>query len=193
MEDELLKYISKFSSLTTEEAQQIAENIKVKTFKKGTVLIKAGEFYDFCFFVLKGCVRQYYLKNGAEKTTSFFTEEQAVVNFYSDSQERAPVNYYLSCVEDCVLIIGESGSEIEMYQKFPKLEAITRMMVEQDFGKTQQAFATFIVSSPEERYLNLLDTRPDLLQRTPQHQLASYLGITPESLSRIRKRVSVKK
>ena len=142
------------------------------------------------------CFAKMKIESLAEKSDSaisFFTEEQAVVNFYSDSQERVPVNYYLSCLEDCVLIIGEPNKETEMYKKFPKLEAITRMMVEQDFGKTQEAFATFVTSSPEERYLNLLNTRPDLLQRAPQHQLASYLGMTPESLSRIRKRVSVKK
>jgi CRP-like cAMP-binding protein len=66
------------------------------------------------------------------------------------------------------------------------------MMIEQDLGKANENLDAFITSSPEERYLNLLDKRPELLQRVPQHQIASYLGMTPESLSRIRKRVSKK-
>ena len=80
-----------------------------------------------------------------------------------------------------------------MYETFPKLEIITRMMMEQDLGKSQDAMANFITSSPEERYLNLQKTRPDLLQRVPQHQLASFLGVTPESLSRIRNRMAKNK
>jgi CRP-like cAMP-binding protein len=64
--------------------------------------------------------------------------------------------------------------------------------MEEDFGQTQDAYAEIMTSSPEERYLKLLEERPYLLQRIPQHQLASYLGITPESLSRIRKRLSTK-
>jgi CRP-like cAMP-binding protein len=91
------------------------------------------------------------------------------------------------------LVVGSLDYEQEMYQKFPKLAALTRALMEQDFGKTQSAFVAFMSSSPEERYRKLLTDRPDLLGRAPQHQIASYLGVTPESLSRIRKRIFVKK
>jgi CRP-like cAMP-binding protein len=66
-------------------------------------------------------------------------------------------------------------------------------MVEYDFGRTQNTLAKIITSSPEQRYMNLIDERPELLQRVPQHIIASFLGITPESLSRIRKRLAQKK
>jgi CRP-like cAMP-binding protein len=69
------------------------------------------------------------------------------------------------------------------------METLNRMGVEMELQKNQEAFAQFIMLGPEERYLNLLNNRPDLLDRVPQYQLASYLGITPESLSRIRKRI----
>jgi len=91
------------------------------------------------------------------------------------------------------LIVGNFHLEQAMYEQFPKLQAITRSMMEHDFGRTQEALARFITSSPEERYVHLLTTRPELVQRVPQHQLASYLGVTPESLSRIRKRMALKK
>jgi CRP-like cAMP-binding protein len=141
---------------------------------------------------LKGCVRQFVIIDGEEKTTVFFTEEQAVAFFSNHAEQRAS-KYYLSCVEDSTLIVGNLDLEQEMYQKFPKLAPITRAITEKDYGKTQEILASFITSSPEERYVNLLKTRPELLQRVPQHQIASYLGMTPESLSRIRKRVSEKK
>lgn len=192
MNNKLVEYIAQFPSLNEEETKAIAEKITVRTFSKGTILLKEGEIHDKCYFVLKGCVRQYYLVDGEEKTTAFFTEEQSVVSF-ANYTARMPSNHYLSCVEDCTLIVGDFQIEQAMYEQFPKLQAITRAMMEQDFGRTQEALARFITSSPEERYVNLLATRPELVQRVPQHQLASYLGVTPESLSRIRKRVALKK
>jgi CRP-like cAMP-binding protein len=192
MTSELLQYISQFPHLSEEEIKEIADNILVQTFKKGVILLKEGDTADICFFVLKGCVRQYHLVDNEEKTTAFFTEEQAVVSFASYSQQ-LPSKHYWSCVEDSVLVVGSLDHEQEMYQKFPKLAAITRALMEQDFGKTQSAFAAFMTSSPEERYRKLLTDRPNLLGRVPQHQIASYLGVTPESLSRIRKRIFVKK
>jgi CRP-like cAMP-binding protein len=77
----------------------------------------------------------------------------------------------------------------ELYSRFPVLAEITRNMIEADFGETQKTLAKYITSSPEERYLNILNERPDLFQRVPQYIIASFLGVTPESLSRIRKRL----
>lgn len=186
---ELIAFISQFPSLNSEEIEAIADKIKVRNFKKGTVLIKAGDIVDTCYFVLKGLLRQYTIVEGIEKTTGFFIEEQAAV-FFTSYTNQSKTDSYLVCDEDAVLIIGEPGEETEMYEQFPKLQQITRMMMEQDFGKIQDAMAYFISSSPIERYVNLRNTRPTLLNRVPQHRLASYIGVTPESLSRIRKRLS---
>lgn len=192
MNNALLKYMERFDSLSRQEKQEIADNILVQTFKKGTVLLHDGEIATKCYFILQGCIRQYQLIDGEEKTTAFFMEEQAVVAFNSYSQQ-LPVVHYWACVEDTTVMVGSLDKEQEMYQRFPKLNAITRDLMELDYGKTQEAFANFIASSPEERYLILLKKRPDLLHRVPQHQIASYLGVKPESLSRIRKRISLKK
>ena len=192
MNEALLKYMAQFDSLSKQEKQDITENLIVNTFKKGTTLLHEGEIATKCYFILQGCIRQYHLTDGEEKTTAFFTEEQAVVSFSSYSQQ-IPSTHYWVCEEDTMAIVGHLDQEQEMYEKFPKLNAITRELMEKDYGKTQEAFATFIASSPEERYLLLLKKRPDLLHRVPQHQIASYLGVKPESLSRIRKRISLKK
>ena len=188
MQNELLSFVSQFDTLTSDEAAAIADLMTMRSFKKGDVLVREGDVVTRCYFVLKGCLRQYRLVDGVEKTTQFYTEEQSAVLFTSLASQTQS-DSYLTCAEDTLLIVGEPNQETEMYGRFPKLAAITRAIMEQDFGKTQDTLSNFVTSSPEERYLHLLQTRPDLLQRVPQHQLASYIGITPESLSRIRKRI----
>jgi len=83
--------------------------------------------------------------------------------------------------------------EQEIFEKFPKFEKMCRVLSEELLAKQQMNFDEFKTSSPEQRHLKLQETRPDLLQRVPQHQLASFLGITPQSLSRMRGRIVDKK
>ena len=192
MKDDLLKMVSSYSDLTPEEAQEISNNSTVTKFKKGTVLLKEGQVSKECYYVLKGCIREYYIVDGEEKTTAIFTEGQPVNSFLSYIN-KTPSKHFLVCVEDCNLTVGTEEKERAMCLKFPKLEAIIRSEMEKLAGIAQEEFATYMTSSPEKRYLNLLKTRPDLFQRIPQHQIASYIGVTPESLSRIRKRVVLKK
>ena len=89
-------------------------------------------------------------------------------------------------------MVGDPEKDKDLYAAFPALASITRNMIEQDLGRTKSSFAKFRTSSPEERYLGLLEERPELPQRVPQNILASYLGMTPESLSRIKRRIHKK-
>jgi len=188
LKKELLDYVSGFQVLSPEEIDLIMDNTLVKSFKKGAYLLEEGQVADKCYFVLKGCVREFYLIDGEEKSTAFYTEGQAV-NSFSSYTNQQPSRHYLICAEDCVLTVGNQQIEKEMCQRIPRLESIIRQEVERNTGKAQDDFARFMVSSPEQRYLQMLEDRPELLQRIPQHQLASYIGVTAESLSRIRKRL----
>ena len=189
----LLKYMTRFTTLNEEEQQAIAENILIEEYKKGTTLLRQGDIPTKCYFVLQGCVRQYAIdETGKEVTSNFYTEEQAIANFNHHKQDKSSA-YSLTCLEDCILVVGDLDSEKDMYNKYSQLEAMTRMMIEQNFGEVQDELASFIASAPEERYKALLRKRPHLVNRVPQHQLASYLGITPESLSRIKKRINKEK
>jgi CRP-like cAMP-binding protein len=178
--------------LTQEEITIIARDTNVKEFKKGDLLLKEGAVCKECYSVIKGCVREYMLKDGEEKTTAFFTEGDAVASFTSAVTNK-PSKHYLECVEDSVLTVSNQDLEKKMIQKIPRLESIIRVEVEKNAGKEHDHLSTFITSSPEERYLYLQKNRPNLFNRIPQHQIASYLGIKPESLSRIRKRLLAKK
>ncbi len=185
---ELIQYISQFAPLTPTEAEEIVKHIRTKTFKKGHFLLKAGHYSSLCYFVLKGCIRQYYMVDGEERTTNFYTEGQPVTP-YEGTFKRKASKYFLECIEDCLVTVGSPEDEASFFQKFPRLEPVTRIAIEEELGKSQDTLSSYILSSPEERYLNLLENRPDLLDRVPQYQLASYLGVKPESLSRIRKRI----
>jgi len=187
MKNEIYKYLSKYIPITKELEDELSKIEFIKHFRKGTILLEVGKFSNECYFIIKGFIRSFYIKNGEEKTTEFFTEEQAVVP--SAYGSRTSSKYYLECIEDTIAGVGTPELELEIYQKFPQIESLNRTLGEAIMANYQESFAEFKMASPEERYLTLLKSRPDLIQRAPQHMIASYLGIQPESLSRIRKRI----
>lgn len=191
MSIELKNFLSKFKELKQEDAEELAQLLQTKTLKRGTVLVEQGGVCNLCFFVLKGCLRQYIIEDGIDKTTGIYTEEQAI-NYWNEVNQQTPADSFLVAVEDCVVLVGNPEKDATFYSRFPALVNITRKMIESDLFKAKQDLSTFITSSPEQRYLHLLSTRPEIMQRVPQHIIASYLGITPESLSRIRKRIQKK-
>ncbi|MGX7666667.1 Crp/Fnr family transcriptional regulator [Flavobacterium pedocola] len=187
MQDLLFDFISKYVSLTEEEKNAILSLDLFRSVKKGTTLLKEGQTSKDSYFVLKGCIRTYYIIDGEEKTTAFYTEMDALTPHCVIN--KAPSEYFISCVEDSILTVSNSEMEAEINSKFPKFETLCRILSEELLAKQQIDFDAFKTSSPEQRYLNLLQSRPDLVQRVPQHQLASYLGIKPQSLSRLRARI----
>jgi CRP-like cAMP-binding protein len=188
MKENLIKYFAEISKLSYEDLSEIMDQLNFQTFEKGRILISEGQVSTKCYYIIVGLMRQYSLEDGLEKSIGFFTEHQTVMSI-PGIMENKPSKYYFVCSEEVIAIVGDPSEEEEMYKKYPNLQQLTRSMMEQDFGQTQEEFANFVTSSPEKRYLDLMRTRPELLQRVPQHQLASFLGITPESLSRIRKRI----
>lgn len=190
MKNILMKYMTRFTTLNENEQKAILEELQIEEHKKGTLLLRQGDISTTCYFVLKGCVRQYSIDEmGKEVTSNFYTEEQAISNFNHHKQNKSSP-YSLMCLEDCILVVGDLDIEKEMYIKYTQLETMTRKVIEQNFGQVQDELAEYIASSPEERFKALLRKRPHLIDRVPQHQLASFLGITPESLSRIKKRIN---
>lgn len=187
MQDILFDFISKYISLTDDEKNVLLSLNLFHSVKKGTVLLKEGQKSQESYFVLKGCIRVYYIIDGEEKTTAFYTELDALTPHCVIS--KASSDYFISCVEDSILLISNTDMTAEVNSKFPKFDVMCRMFSEELLAKQQIDFDEFKTSSPEQRYLNLLQKRPDLIQRVPQHQLASFLGIKPQSLSRLRSRI----
>ena len=191
MQNKLFGFISRYISLTDDEKNALLSLNIFHSIKRGTVLLKEGQYSKESYFVLKGCIRVYYIIDGEEKTTAFYTEMDALTPHCVIN--KTPSDYFISCVEDSILTVSNADMEAEMNSKFPKFEIMCRKLSEELLAKKQIDFDEFKTSSPEERYMNLLQKRPDLIQRVPQHQLASYLGIKPQSLSRLRARILEKK
>lgn len=190
MQDILFDFIAKYISLTEDEKNALISLNLFHSVKKGATLLHEGQKSKDSYFVLKGCIRKYYIVDGEEKTTAFFTELDALTPHCVIN--KAPSEYFVSCVEDSIITVSNSDMEVEINSKFPKFEIMCRMLSEELLAKQQINFDEFKTSSPEQRYLNLIQKMPDLIQRVPQHQLASYLGIKPQSLSRLRSRVMEK-
>ncbi|HYG02949.1 MAG TPA: Crp/Fnr family transcriptional regulator [Chryseosolibacter sp.] len=190
MINDLRHYLSQLIDVSDEEMNEFQRMEVIASYSKDTVLLREGEVSNKSYFVLKGCLRVYYLVDGEERTTAFYTERQAITP--QCVVDGKPSAYHLVCVEDSVLVAATPEMENHFFTKFPKFETLCRVMAEKMLAVNQLSFDKYMISSPEERYLHLLETNKDLVNRVPQYHLASYIGIKPESLSRIRKRLAKK-
>lgn len=186
LEEKIRDLISKFELLNKEEIEIIVEKTIVDKFEKGTILLKEGQIPTKCYMVVEGCVREYIIKDGDDKTTAFFMEGDT---FTPNSGKSKPSKHYWECTEDCVLTISNKSYEEEIRAALPRLDAVFQGIALEKINSAKEEWNLFVTSSPEERYLNLLETKPHLLNRVPHHQIATYLGMKPQSLSRIRKRI----
>lgn len=184
---DIIELLSQHIHISDDMAKLIIEHSQIKSLKKNTIILKEGQVANECFFILKGCMKKYYLIDGEEKITKFYTEGEIISPASYTNKE--PSKYYISTVENTIVTFGNPEDENEIYKKHPSLESLTRKIGEIFMVKSTNEFDNFVNHSPEERYLQLIKDRPDLVQRVPQYDIANYLGIRPESLSRIRKRL----
>ncbi len=181
-----------FNSLSQEEQQAVLAIRSTKEYPKGTLLLSEGDRIHQSLYVLEGCVRKFKLVDGEDKTSFFYVEEQSIM---LPPVHDLPVysKFNLECLEDSKILMVSIEKEREFSARFPRFERMCRLETEKSLVEFQDFFAKFISSSPTERYQDLVENNPELLARVPQYHLASYLGVTPESLSRIRKRLIGKK
>ncbi|MEO0331665.1 MAG: Crp/Fnr family transcriptional regulator [Bacteroidota bacterium] len=188
----LITYFEKYTELGQEEKQFLRDHIPVKLVEKNQLLLWEGEVSSEFFFIIKGCIRMFYWVEGEEKTAFFYTENE-FVSSYESFTKHIPARHSLQAAEDTTVAIISSEQAQAMLLKYPKFEFLARVAMEQELSVYQDIIASFITQNAEQRYQALSKSKPQLLQRIPQYQLATYLGVSPETLSRIRKRISNKK
>lgn len=188
MPEVIKQFLTQFSEIEAHQVDKIASLIPFKTVQKGEFLTRVNEIPNECYFVLKGIIREFYENDGEEITSNFYTVKNNIISS-ENFLNQTPSSKNLQAITDLLVIAGSKEIEASNFEKFPVLKVITNKMIESELYETKNKLQEIIQLSPKERYLKLMHEEPEILQQVPLHQIASYLGITPESLSRIRKRI----
>jgi CRP-like cAMP-binding protein len=176
--------------LTSEEEAQIKNYLTPKKLRRKQYLLQEGDVCKHVAFIEKGLLRGYSIDNsGDEHIIQFASEGWAISDLYSFLTGE-PATYNIDAIEDSELILINKAANEELLQKMPKYETFTRLNITGAYIAMQRRLTSINSSSLEERYAAFTSLYPDIVQRVPQHMIASYLGLTPETLSRVRKRIS---
>lgn len=185
---ELKKFISQYADFRAEELDEIAARFQVKKLRKHDFLLKQGAVCKDLVFVQKGCLRMYYLNGDMEISVWFAFERASAIEIYSFISE-SPTNYYIQAIEDSEVFFLPKHELQKLYAPQPKMQEMMRRFWEDVILNLINRFTALQSDSAEKRYLDLLQ-KPEYLASIPQKYLASFIGITPSSLSRIRRQIS---
>ncbi len=188
MFDQILTRLSGFISLSTKEKDYFITKLEVKECKKKELVLREGEICRNAYFVNRGCLRYYYNLDGVENTAQFFFENGWYTD-YGSFLTGKPSQQNIETLEKSELLLLSNANLLHLYKEIPKFERFGRLMAESAFLGIRSRTEMLEHKSAEERYLSLIKERPKVLERIPQHYIASYLGIKAPSLSRIRKRI----
>ncbi|WP_158829559.1 Crp/Fnr family transcriptional regulator [Mucilaginibacter lacusdianchii] len=192
MINHLIQQIENFIVLNSEEKNTVRSLFKEKAYKKGTFFLKEGQVCKQVGFVTKGVFRYYINHDGEDKTYDFAQENFFTCN-YESFIPQVPSNKNIQALEDCEILQISYDDLQAFYQSVKGAERFGRLIIEQVFIQTLQDLSSFYTDSPELRYEKFLKKHPALLQRISQYHIASYVGVKPQSLSRIRKRIFAEK
>ncbi|KAA6432768.1 Crp/Fnr family transcriptional regulator [Dyadobacter flavalbus] len=166
--------------------------LQFKTIPKKSFLLQEGEVCQFEAYILKGCIRTYHIdSSGAEVTLQFAVEDWWVSDITS-FQNQTPSLMYIETLEDCELLILTPENKENLLARVPGFERMFRLMVQRNLAQLQERLFRTITTSAVEKYLDFLNRYPAIPQRVAQHYIASYLGFSPEFLSKVRKKLSAR-
>ena len=188
MYDKLKIYCNDIVSLSTTELNLIDRYFEVKNLKKKEFLLQDGKICNFITCIASGTIRHFHIKDGVEKTCDISFENSWVTDFQSFTHNTSCI-MNLQAMEDTIVFIIRKENLYKLYKECYKYETFGRIMAEQVAQRATEIAMSLSSDKPEERFQNLLKKQPDLFQRVPQKYIANFLGISPESLSRIRSRV----
>jgi CRP-like cAMP-binding protein len=186
------QHLENFVTFTDPEWALFSEKLYRRDIRKRGVLVDHGRVCNEIGYILSGSFRFFFLKDGVE-ISNYFCFQDELISSYQSFLKQAPSFPAIQALEDASLICFSYAGLQELLHHpviAPKMERFGRMVAEYLICCYEDRLVSFITQTPEERYRQLLQMQPDLLQRIPQHYVANYLGITPVSLSRIRKRMA---
>lgn len=193
MYDLIIKNISKYIQLNDKKIAHLTSLLTFREIKKDQFLLQRGEVARYDYFVNKGCLRSAYIdQNGEEYILQFAIEDWWITDFESFIN-KTPSKLEIMALEDSELLQIDRKSLDEFFENYPKFEHFYRVMNERHFISIYQHLISFLSESAEDRYLKFVQEYSQFLNRIPQYQIASYLGITPEYLSKIRRELTDQK
>jgi CRP-like cAMP-binding protein len=192
MTENLISSIQSIIDLTPQELVCIKDLFKEKRIKKGDFFLTDGQVCKHIGFIVKGLIRYYINHNGDDKTYAFAQENNFVCN-YESFLPHTPSTKIVQALEDCEMLIISFDDLQILYKSIAEGERLGRLVIEQIFIQTLQDLSSFYTDTPEYRYEKFLKKHADLQQRISQYHIASYVGVKPQSLSRIRKRITHQK
>ena len=185
------KNISRYVSFDQQELEIFNSLLEFKTVPKKTMLLQEGEMCNFEAFVVKGCVRKYYIDdNGFEVILQFAIENAWVSDISFSIYENKPSRVFIETLEDCEFFMFSPESKEELFSNAPQFERAFRILMQRSLAVTQDRLFNTISKTATEKYLEFLEHYPTLSQRVAQHYIASYLGISAEFLSKIRTKIA---
>jgi len=188
MYEQILTRLSKIISLDKSEQDYFTSKLEVKECEKKELILQEGHACKYAYFINYGCLRYYYNINGQENTAQFFFENGWYTDYESFLSGK-PTKQNIETLEKSQLLIISLNDLLQLYNKIPKFERFGRHIAENALLGIKYRSEMLANQTAEERYLTLMKERPKVFERIPQHYIASYLGIKPPSLSRIRKRI----
>lgn len=193
MYDLILKNVARFIELTQEEKGFFTSLLKPKKIRKKQYLLQEGDICYYEYFVNKGCLRTYFIDDkGIDHVVQFSIEDWWTGDMYSFLTQ-SPSQYTIDALEDSELLYIDKPSLEELYLRIPKFERFFRLLIQNSFISQTNRIRESLSVTADERYCSFIGKYPLMEKRLPLKQIASYLGITPESLSRIRSQYSKSK
>lgn len=180
--------MQRITPIEPEALEAMLDILSPREVKKGERIWNAGEVCRHILFVNSGAFRYYYFKDGKEVNGQFFFEHVFFTHYYSFIS-REPMDFSTEALEDSSLLLMSRSGIFDLYDRFKSFERLGRLIAEQNFISLHNTRVKHHTKTPEELYLDILQNRPMVIERVPLYMIASYMGITPEHLSRIRKKV----
>ncbi len=188
MYDKLKAYCNTKVPLTHDELKLIDVYFEVINLRKKEFLLQDGKICPFIGFISDGTIRHFHIKDGLEKTCDISFENSWVTDFQSFTHD-TPCIMNLQAMEKTTVFLIRKENLYKLYSESNKFETFGRLMAEQVAQRATAIAMSLSADKPEERFQNLLSKQPNLFQRVPQKYIANFLGVSPESLSRIRSRI----
>ena len=190
MHDLLIQHIQRYVPLSATEQAAVQEAFHHRRLRKKEFLVQAGDVCRTENFVVKGCLRAYCIDpEGHEHILQFAVEDWWIGDMRSFMREQ-PADFFIEAVESCELLVIDKPALEQLFADAPHFERFYRIIVQNAFMALQQRVLANLSQTAEERYREFIDRYPNIEQRVPQHQIAAYLGMSPEFLSRIRRQMS---